>query len=283
MGRWGWAAGALLATAVATAGTPPVAPLPKTLADTGLFEPGGKQVRAANAPFSPRYPLWSDGTTKRRWISLPPGTAIDKSDPDAWAFPSGTRIWKEFGYGRPVETRFIERLADGSWRFAAYAWNASGTEATLAPEGGITLRVEEAPGGTYSIPSRLDCIACHEGPRVPVLGYSAVQQSRSLESAAANAAEHAALGYLHGNCGHCHNDNALGGVGLSLAQEASRPHESRARAVASVRPRIAQLKRRLHATNPMTRMPPLGTRVADAEGIALVERWIHELSTPQEK
>ena len=49
---------------------------------------------------------------KRRWISLPPGSAIDASDPDAWAFPVGTRLWKEFSFGgQRVETRYMERQA----------------------------------------------------------------------------------------------------------------------------------------------------------------------------
>ena len=34
-------------------------------------------------------------------------------------FRSARVLWKEFSYDRRVETRFIERLADGSWRFAA--------------------------------------------------------------------------------------------------------------------------------------------------------------------
>jgi hypothetical protein len=264
-----------LVALAAAAGSPRVAPLPATLAGTGLFESG--------VPFTPRYPLWSDGTTKRRWIALPPGTAIDKSNPDAWEFPVGTRLWKQFGYGRPVETRFIERLADGSWRFATYAWNEAGTEATLAPEDGVELAVEDAPGGTYAIPSRQDCLACHEGPKVPVLGYSAVQLAGSIDAAAASARERDALGYLHGNCGHCHNDSALGGVGLVLAQESARPHESRARVVASLLPRLPLVSRRLQSANPMTRMPPLGTRVIDGEGVARVERWIRELQPTQEK
>ncbi len=76
------------------------------------------------ATFTPQYPLWSDGATKRRWISLPDGTAIDGSRPAAWEFPVGTKFWKEFSAsGRRVETRTIERAADGSWQFRAYVWS----------------------------------------------------------------------------------------------------------------------------------------------------------------
>ena len=143
------------------------------------------RVRGDNIAFAPQYPLWSDGTSKRRWIYLPPGAAIDASRVDAWEFPVGTRLWKEFGYDRRVETRYIERLADGSWRFAAYVWNKEGTDAVLAAEDGAVLPVSAAPGGRYVVPSRNDCLACHEGPSVPVLGFSALQLSTRSRSARA--------------------------------------------------------------------------------------------------
>ena len=78
------------------------APLPQRLSDTGLFAPGAPaQLRDNVFSFSPQYPLWSDGASKRRWISLPAGTAIDASNPTAWEFPRGTKLWKEFAHGRP--------------------------------------------------------------------------------------------------------------------------------------------------------------------------------------
>jgi len=221
-----------------------IAPLPQRLADTGLFLPGSSTVRPEHQLFSPQYPLWSDGATKRRWLSLPHGTFIDAARPDAWEFPRGTRLWKEFAFaGRKVETRFIERLPDGSWRFAAYVWNEAGSEAVLAPAAGFAaLPVEQAPGGRYAIPAEADCRSCHEGAAVPVLGAGALQLSPDRDPLAphaetpetagidlrdliargwlrylpaqllshpprivtASAVERAALGYLHANCGrHC--------------------------------------------------------------------------------
>jgi hypothetical protein len=80
--------------------------------------------------------------------------------PAAWEFPPGTRLWKEFSVnGRRVETRLIERLDDGEWRFAAYAWNEAGREATLAPaEGATPCRCPRAvatrfPRGTIARPA----------------------------------------------------------------------------------------------------------------------------------
>jgi hypothetical protein len=59
------------------------ADLPALLSDTGLFAPGQVgTIAVAVLPFSPQYPLWSDGATKRRWISLPPGLSIDATRPD---------------------------------------------------------------------------------------------------------------------------------------------------------------------------------------------------------
>jgi hypothetical protein len=255
----------LLVTAALVAAASPrslgsgAAPLPETLQETGLFT-------LATQPFAPAYPLWTDGMDKRRWLYLPPGATIDKSKPDAWEFPVGTRAWKEFARdGTRVETRLIERLADGSWRFASYAWNADGSHAVLAPEEGVPR---------LGIPSREDCLACHEGARVPILGYSAVQLERTI--AARSEVERHALGYLHGNCGHCHNAVALGGTGLHFAQSAAHPLESAELARTSVASRPQEILRRLQSGNPYVRMPPLGVSVTDAEGVAAVQRYIQQ-------
>src|SRR3954462_6999467 len=111
---------------------------PATLQDTGLYSDFRTlTVDPQHLAFSPQYPLWSDGATKRRWVSLPPGTAIDGSDPDAWIFPVGTRFWKEFSFnGQRIETRYLERRADGQWLYAAYAWSPDGREAQLVPARG---------------------------------------------------------------------------------------------------------------------------------------------------
>ncbi len=93
-------------------------------------------------------------------------------------FPAGTRFWKEFSFGgRPVETRMIERLADGSWRYVAYAWSADGREATLAPATGLGGTYDLGDGRSHAIPSVSDCKVCHEGRRTPIIGFSLLQLS----------------------------------------------------------------------------------------------------------
>jgi hypothetical protein len=315
--------------------------LPRTLRETGLYAVGSTTgLGAGIVTFSPQYPLWSDGAEKRRWLLLPPGSFIDASKPDEWEFPRGTKLWKEFAHeGRRVETRYIERQPDGSWRFATYVWNEAGEEAVLAPAAGIgALPVRAAPAGRYAVPSREDCLACHGSTSVPVLGVSALQLSpqrdplapggrppragevdlRSLAArgwlrglpaallerppaiAAATPVERAALGYLHGNCGHCHNTSDFRVPRrLTLAQRAADPDAAREEALRSAvnalsryrptetgskalvvspgSPEHSVLATRMQSRNPKAQMPPLGTSIPDPDGLALIQRWIANL------
>jgi len=322
-------------TLVVTALVPAHAATPLRLRDTGLYGPGGAEAIAADVlPYGPQYPLWSDGAEKRRWIRLPKGTRIDAHDPDRWVFPVGTRLWKEFSLGRRLETRMLERTREG-WRFATYVWSEDDSDAVLAPADGIQGGVPIPTGGRWRIPSAADCRACHEAQPNPVLGFTALQLSsdrdpgaphaqaapadvhledllargllRGLPSdmraappriAASSADERAALGYLHANCGICHNrQGPLTGIGLdllqSLAEGPASVERTRASALAvralrpvggaEVRllpgePEQSVLFRRMGARDPLDQMPPLGTEKTDREALALVERWIHSLA-----
>jgi mono/diheme cytochrome c family protein len=171
------------------------------------------------------------------------------------------------------------------------------------------------------VPARTDCAACHESNATPVLGFSALQVPlddlveqrlvRNLPSAlvrtpriaARSATERDALGYLHANCGHCHNRSGAGvPLRLTLAQSAAQPEASREDTLASVlavagrfrtpawpdaahlvepgRPALSTLALRMRSRDPRLQMPPLGTDIVDDEGLRLVERWIHDLSDP---
>lgn len=217
--------------------------LPDRLSQTGLYaDIATQQVAPGVLAFSPQYPLWSDGARKHRWIALPPGTSIDASDPDAWVFPVGTRLWKEFAFDRRVETRYLEATAAG-WVYATYRWSADESDAVLAAKLGERGVYPLPEGGAYDLPGRSDCRACHEGNVSRVLGFSALQLSAARDPGALHtepigpaevdlamlvregwlkglpadllaspptiparsAVERAALGYLHGNCSNCHN------------------------------------------------------------------------------
>lgn len=232
---------------------------PERLSDTGLYVSGRPgEVDPRNRPFSPQYPLWSDGATKTRWIYLPPGTAIDVRNADAWSFPVGTRFWKEFAFnGRKVETRLLWKASPTRWEFATYVWNEAQTDATLAPDRGVLSGATVAAGKRHMIPAVTDCVACHGTNRDAPLGFNALQLSPDRDPNAIHAeplapnmvtlasllddelvtpardewttappritAAHpqtrAVLGYLFANCGSCHNGNGeIAALGPVLRQ-----------------------------------------------------------------
>jgi hypothetical protein len=251
----GAAAGLLLNATLGAAPAPPERP--RLLSETGLYaDPATLTVDPRNQPFTPQYPLWTDGAAKRRWVFLPDGATIDTRRVDRWDFPVGTKFWKEFGFnGRKVETRFLWKTGDGHWEFASYAWNEAQTDATLAPDAGIAHVAEVAPGKFHSIPGIADCRNCHDSGRTEVLGFTALNLSTDRDPlaphaeplepgmvtlatldaqrrlapvrpewlatppriAARDAQTRAALGYLSTNCGSCHNrDSTIASLGLDL-------------------------------------------------------------------
>ncbi|HET9932631.1 MAG TPA: hypothetical protein VFQ35_18135 [Polyangiaceae bacterium] len=236
----------------------PEAPLPARLSSTGLYAADSVDAIAPDVMFYvPQYPLWSDGAKKRRWIRLPQGARIDATNADAWAFPPGTRFWKEFSFGARVETRYMERLRDGSYRYATYVWDAEQRDAFLAPEKGLNDVKPLGARASHDIPSNADCRACHEGRHSQVLGFNALQLSpdrdpmaphRELATSdavdlpelsrrgliqglapallarpprieAPSKVARAAAGYLFANCAHCHNaESPLAVLGLDFDQ-----------------------------------------------------------------
>jgi hypothetical protein len=221
----------------------------ESLSQTGLYSDiVSKIVHYQNRYFSPQYPLWTDGALKKRWILLPEGTKIDTSDINNWKFPNGTKLWKEFSFKQAdgtikrIETRLMEKLPDGKWKFSTYLWNEDETEAMLATEDGILNYYIINKEVTYDIPSKRACIFCHsQNESDPVLGFSALQISpfrdpdaihgtpltpemttlKTLQSSdlvthpistwpqiissQENPLQKRIFGYFHGNCASCHN------------------------------------------------------------------------------
>lgn len=237
------------------------------LSDTGLYaDIGAKTLAAGVMRYSPAYELWSDGLEKARFVSLPPGATIDTRDIDAWQFPAGTRLWKEFarrdpetGTRRLIETRLLAKDGDGAWTYGAYLWSEDQATATLVSPLGHADAGEIGAGVMHDIPAFTDCQYCHENSGTEVLGFSAVQLASAahgvtpapratdevtlerliaaqrlshppvaaVEIMAADDEERDVIGYLHGNCGHCHNPRShVSGVRIdysyALARIASR-------------------------------------------------------------
>ncbi len=253
---WAGAVAVRAGGAAAAAAAVPQGP-PALLSETGLYaDPASLAIDGRNRPFTPQYPLWSDGAEKRRWVRLPDGAAIDARALDHWDFPIGTRFWKEFSFaGRRVETRMFWKTAADHWEFASYAWDDDQRDATLAPPAGLSRVAEVAPGKWHNIPSHEECRACHDSGRTEVLGFNALQLSDDRDPRAPHAealtphmvtlgslvregrvtgmptglaaspprvdgrtpVERAVLGYLSTNCGSCHNrESSIASLGLFL-------------------------------------------------------------------
>jgi hypothetical protein len=313
------------------AGVPsPPEPYPRPsyrlLSETALFaDVATRTVAAGVEAYEPIYALFSDGADKRRWIELPPGTAIDTTDMDRWVFPIGTRLVKEFSLnGVPLETRVIERYGErkDDYFMGAFVWNAEGTDAELQPDGQTDVL-----GTEHDVPAQKQCSSCHNGEAGRVLGFSAVElvssgsagaaeRGLTFEALAANgrlsavpedelalpsddATTAQAFGYLHANCGHCHNVQGTAWPDTQMVLRVSvgerDPRETElyrsvvGRNVQNYRdsrvflrvvpgsPEDSAVVVRMRERGTKKQMPPLGSEHPDIEGVALVSEWIASL------
>jgi hypothetical protein len=293
-------------------------PYPTKLSETGLYADIANDVLADGvSPFSPAYPLWTDGATKRRFIYLPPGTSIDTSDIDHWRFPVGTKAWKEFTRdGVRIETRMIEKTATGWWMLA-YVWNDTNDEANVT-----LLPVRNAHGTEHDVPSRAQCVECHDSQPDRLLGFSAIQLSHvgpgvTLDTLITDqrlsappsgplvlpgdAIDQAALGMLHANCGNCHTPDTVAferadGMELWLTVGRLGSLDAVVTAQSSVATTLTSFNQagftqrivpgdhvqsalwyRMSQRGNEAQMPPLGTELVNQAGLDQLAQWIDRM------
>lgn len=297
--------------------TDPLAPLPETLADVGIYPqaPDLSVVADTALHYVPAWPLWSSGSDKHRYLVLPEGTAVDTSDPDRWVFPAGTLLFKTFlyddgpgGCARPVETRLIRKTEDGSWDYAVYGWDESGSQAALLDIGEPVPIAVMGEGGAFDhhVPARIECRACHESSVAEVLGASRLQLSAQLdELTAVGVLSHAndaeiidhpddttrrVLGMFTGNCVHCHNGSGGPSSSFDLRHDVALAntvdHETESSASASgirIVPGAPETSILFLAFSGETddpevsAMPPMGVDVRDQAAVELLRTFISEL------
>jgi hypothetical protein len=294
---------------------PPIDDVPELLSQTGLYDDiVAGSIAGDVQTFAPRFPLWSDGADKQRWVWLPACEPIDTSDMDHWELPVGTRLWKQFTRdGVRIETRLVTRTGPGAtqWRLATYVWNGDDAEH-------VTTGVDDALGTMHDVPDEVQCTACHR-QSWRVLGFSAIQlahdgpgttlQSLLDDGALSDApvqpvavpgdtVAQAALGMLHSNCGSCHSDDGVPFVELELrlrttdtAVEDTQAWQSAVGVPALmfecdgcdlIEPGVpessALVLRMLERGPDSEQMPPLATELVDETGIEALGAWI--LSMP---
>ncbi len=289
--------------------------LPRFLSETGLYADISTEELSPDVQwYEPQWLLWSDGATKDRWLRLPPGQKIDSSDMSFWSFPVGTQVWKDFTRDSVrVETRLLEKTAADTWEMVAYQWNDSQSEAEAVPAG-----VDDASGTPHDVPSSRQCDTCHGAMNGDVVtSVSALMLSHAgagmnlttlsdddllTDPPAADfqipgdAAAVAAIGYMHANCGICHNPTSaiFTTVDMALWQDVTqlgsveetttwqtavgvRQSTGGADRIEPGNPDLSALVARL-STRGLIGMPPLGTEDVDQTGIDVVRSWISSLS-----
>ena len=240
--------------------------------------------------YTVRFPLWSNGTSKQRFIQLPDGTQIDTSDSENWVFPIGTRSYKTFLWnGQPVETRVLEKT-DTGWAPGVYLWEADGSEAYLTDGTDQEPLVEmDTP---YTVPSTGACQMCHGNAQDSLLGLEPFQLgSRGVDIFEGHISDEVeiptvsdtevgleARGYLHGNCSTCHQGASVTGVELDLRYSTD-PYGMTGEGIYEYSgipfidpgnpPNSAIFKAIAEEV-----MPPLTLSVKDQEAIQLLGEWI---------
>ncbi len=142
-----------------------------------LFADIAAQAPAADViPYAINTPLFSDYAGKDRFVWLPPGTAMQWSDADAFGMPPGAVVVKTFGYladrrdpgqgRRLLETRLLVRGETG-WSGASYVYDEGvPTDAKLAIAGAaLATRWIHDDGSertnSYNVPNKNQCKNCH--------------------------------------------------------------------------------------------------------------------------
>jgi hypothetical protein len=310
---------------------PTPAPMPSAmLSETGLFKSvasdGTLNLQDGVQEYQPMYSLWADGAEKTRWIYLPPGTQIDTTDLDHWSFPAGTKFWKEFALGgQRLETRLLWIYGPGADDFllVTYWWNP---EAGIANDAELAnaFGVQNVNGTTHDIPAQEDCHTCHDALEEHVLGFGAIELNHTLPGVnihtlidagsltndpdiadltiPGDSTTQAALGYLHANCGNCHNvtPGATGiptpamilrlFVGATTVEDtptyqtsvnvATTDFTGIAYRIAGQDPMDSCIPHTMLTRGGREQMPPLATYLVDDAGVATVNAWIMTLPQP---
>lgn len=126
-------------------------------------------------PYELNTPLFSDYSSKQRFIYLPPGEKMEFKNDEVFDFPLGAIIVKTFFFwndlnnesaGRRIlETRLLVNESDG-WKVYSYLWNDEQTMAEFkvtgkqVPVSWIHTDGEER-NTLYLIPNQNECKNCH--------------------------------------------------------------------------------------------------------------------------
>lgn len=174
-------------------------PLPARLSLTGLYAnvaAAPKVTTEGIEPFEVNAALWSDGSHKERFLTIPAGTKVVPTDSDQYVFPDKSVMIKNFLIdtieGNPasriyLETRFLVfrkgvEVYEDKWVGISYAWRRDQSDADLvSPQNGYASVQGVRSGGVlkgkrWMFPARSACFACHQNRGT--LGFITPQLNR---------------------------------------------------------------------------------------------------------
>ncbi len=186
-----------------------LAAVPKLLSQTGIYTgiaTSARKISDTNSivSFEVNSPLWTDGSSKERFISLPPGTArVIPTDTANYSFPAKTVLIKNFMIdtivGNPasriyVETRILVYQSGAkTWSGLSYQWRRNQSDADLIPPESDSTYVHGVRlngtlvGKRWLYPSSKNCRSCHIGNEVNAkrgaLGFITPQLNRIINGA----------------------------------------------------------------------------------------------------
>ncbi len=301
-------------------------PFPIHLSDTGLFDSlKTLEPMPGVTPYQVTAARWMDGAQAQRWIAIPGTDTVHLgSITTPSEFPEGTVFVKHVELPsldnsprRRLETQLLH-LENNRWRPYSYLWDKAGKEATLADPTGIDQPLDSPDPNsakhpqTWHVSAQNECRLCHNADAGFILGFTANQMQKQLDTLAAQKVieaapavvpaerlvhphdtsellEDRARSYLHSNCAMCHRPGGSQIASFFLRRDLSfdelRTNKGtgvgtfgieNAKVVANGDPFRSVLIYRMSKLG-YSRMPYIGTRSVDSAGVSLIADWIQSL------
>jgi mannose/cellobiose epimerase-like protein (N-acyl-D-glucosamine 2-epimerase family) len=143
-------------------------PFPKLLSKTGWYTAiDRQQLNRGFVSFVSSFPSLSTEILSKQWIRLPTEQTLSIGPRNQIRYPDGTLFLQTVGTIDPLnsselktrETRGLMKTKNG-WELFTYRWLDDQSDAELVDIS--TSSPSESDDGAWNIPSRRDCIACHQ-------------------------------------------------------------------------------------------------------------------------
>lgn len=157
---------------------------PEKLSSYNFFKDNQDPTRNPNSkgfPYDLTSPLFTDYSTKYRFIFMPDGKKAQYSAQEVFDFPVGSVLVKTFalpkdtanrGYNKGsdneklIETRLLIHTEGRGWLALGYLWNEQQTDAIFTPQGknfrASLIHKGQQKDFTYGMPDIATCKSCHQ-------------------------------------------------------------------------------------------------------------------------